>query len=162
MALLWEPWARASADVADLDGIRAALEELHGKFTPPPDVTVAPVIAGGVPALRITPEAASPAAVLYLHGGGHVAGSAFGYRHLAGAIATAARAPTLVIDYRLAPEHPYPAAVQDAVDAYLWLRETAGNRTRSSSPGTRRPAAWSCRCCWPCPSAASRCPQAPC
>ena len=127
MALLWEPWARASADVADLDGIRAALEELHGKFTPPPDVTVAPVIAGGVPALRITPEAASPAAVLYLHGGGHVAGSAFGYRHLAGAIATAARAPALVIDYRLAPEHPYPAAVQDAVNAYLWLHDTGGD-----------------------------------
>ena len=56
MALLWEPWARASADVADLDAIRAALEELHAKFTPPPDVAVAPVIAGGVPALRITPE----------------------------------------------------------------------------------------------------------
>ncbi len=127
MALLWEPWARASADVADLDGIRAALEELHGKFTPPPGVAVAPVIAGGVPALRITPESASPAAVLYLHGGGHVAGSAFGYRHLAGAIATAARAPTLVIDYRLAPEHPYPAALQDAVNAYLWLRDTTGD-----------------------------------
>ena len=89
MALLWEPWARASADVADLDGIRAALEELHAQFTPPPDVAVAPVIAGGVPALRVTPETASPAAatVLFLHGGGHVAGSAFGYRHLAAAIA---------------------------------------------------------------------------
>jgi DNA-binding transcriptional LysR family regulator len=87
MALLWEPWARASAEVADLDGIRAALEDLHGKFTPPPDVAVAPVIAGGVPALRITPETASPApaTVLFLHGGGHVAGSAFGYRHLAAA-----------------------------------------------------------------------------
>src|SRR6266567_2568073 len=41
MALLWEPWARASADVADLDGIRAALEELHVQFTSPADVTVA-------------------------------------------------------------------------------------------------------------------------
>ena len=127
MAMLWEPWARASADVADLDAIRTALEELHGKFTPPAAVAVAPVIAGGVPALRVTPEAASPACVLYLHGGGHVAGSAFGYRHLAGAIATAARAPALVIDYRLAPEHPYPAAVQDAVNAYLWLRDTGGD-----------------------------------
>src|SRR6266536_1205029 len=129
MALLWEPWARASADVADLDGIRAALEELHAQFTPPADVTVAPVIAGGVPALRITPETASPAAatVLFLHGGGHVAGSAFGYRHLAAALALAARAPALVIDYRLAPEHPYPAAVQDAVNAYLWLRDTGGD-----------------------------------
>src|SRR6266702_3983721 len=96
-------WARASAEVADLDGIRAALEELHGKFTPPPDVAVAPVIAGGVPALRVTPETAppAPATVLFLHGGGHVAGSAFGYRHLAAAIANAAQAPALVIDYRL-------------------------------------------------------------
>ena len=124
MALLWEPWARASADLADLDGIRAAVEELHGQFTPPQDVAVAPVIAGGVPALRMTPEAASPAAVLYLHGGGHMSGSAFGYRHLAGAIAVAAQAPALVVDYRLAPEHPYPAAVQDAVNAYLWLRDS--------------------------------------
>jgi epsilon-lactone hydrolase len=130
MALLWEPWARASADVADLDGIRAALEELHGQFTPPPDVAVAPVIAGGVPALRVTPEISSPATVLFLHGGGHVAGSAFGYRHLAAAIALAARAPALVIDYRLAPEHPYPAAVQDAVNAYLWLRDTGGDEGR--------------------------------
>jgi acetyl esterase/lipase len=130
MALLWEPWARASADVADLDGIRAALEELHAQFTPPADVAVAPVIAGGVPALRVTPETASPATVLFLHGGGHVAGSAFGYRHLAAAIALAARAPALVIDYRLAPEHPYPAAVQDAVNAYLWLRDTGGDDGR--------------------------------
>src|ERR1700749_640514 len=127
MAMLWEPWARASADVADLDGIRRALEELHGKFTLPAGLAVAPVVAGGVPPLRIPPEAPAPATVLYLHGGGHVAGSAFGYRHLAGAIATAARAPALVIDYRLAPEHPYPAAVQDAVNAYLWLRDTGGD-----------------------------------
>jgi epsilon-lactone hydrolase len=130
MALLWEPWARASADDADLDAIRAALEELHGRFTPPPEVTVAPVIAGGVPALRITPEAPSEAAVLYLHGGGHVAGSAFGYRHLAGAIATAAQVPALVIDYRLAPEHPYPAALQDAVNAYLWLCDTGADESK--------------------------------
>jgi monoterpene epsilon-lactone hydrolase len=124
MALLWEPWARASGGEADLDAIRAALEELHGRFTPPPDLTIAPVIAGGVPALRITPPGPSLATVLYLHGGGHVAGSAFGYRHLAGAVATAAQMPALVIDYRLAPEHPYPAALQDAVNAYLWLRDT--------------------------------------
>jgi monoterpene epsilon-lactone hydrolase len=130
MALLWEPWARASADEADLDAIRAALEELHGRFAPPPDLTIAPVIAGGVPALRVTPPAPSQAAVLCLHGGGHVAGSAFGYRHLAGAIATAAHMPALVIDYRLAPEHPYPAALQDAVNAYLWLRDTGTEESK--------------------------------
>jgi epsilon-lactone hydrolase len=71
--------------------------------------------------LRLTPPSASDAAILYLHGGGHVAGSAFGYRHLVGAIAVAAGMPALVIDYRLAPEHPYPSAVQDAISAYTWL-----------------------------------------
>jgi len=130
MALLWEPWARASADDAGLDAIRSALEELHARFAPPPDVTIAPVIAGGVPALRVTPaapeQAPAQATVLFLHGGGYVAGSAFGYRHVAGAVAAAAQAPVLAIDYRLAPEHPYPAALQDAVNAYLWLRDTGG------------------------------------
>lgn len=124
MALLWEPCVGPSASDADWDAIRAATEELHGRFAPPPGVTVAPVVAGGVPALRVTPEEPQDATVLYLHGGGHVAGSAFGYRHLAGAIATAAHAAVLVVDYRLAPEHPHPAAVQDAMNAYLWLLGT--------------------------------------
>jgi epsilon-lactone hydrolase len=130
MALLWEPWARASAGDADWDHMRAAIEELHGRYAPPPEVTAAPVVAGGVPALRVTPGQPPESTVLYLHGGGYVAGSAFGYRHLAGVIAAAARAVVFVIDYRLAPEHPYPAAVQDAVNAYLWLLDTA------TAPGT--------------------------
>ena len=124
MALLWEPWARAAAGEPDWDQLRTAIEELHGQFAPPPEITITPVVAGGVPALRITPDRPSDAMVCYLHGGGHVAGSAFGYRHLAGAVASAAHAATLVVDYRLAPEHPYPAAVQDAVNAYLWLLDT--------------------------------------
>ena len=130
MALLWQPWARASAGGGDWDGIRAAVEELHGRFTPPPGVTVTPVIAGGVPALRVTPGQPSGPTMLYLHGGGYVAGSAFGHRHLAGAIATAAHADAVIVDYRLAPEHPHPAAVHDAMNAYLWLLDS-GTR-----PGT--------------------------
>ncbi|HEX4062060.1 MAG TPA: alpha/beta hydrolase fold domain-containing protein [Streptosporangiaceae bacterium] len=126
MALLWEPWVRASDPESDVEALRSAYEELHARFAPPPEVTIAPVTAGGVPALRITPPGPEEArtTVLYLHGGGYMTGSAFGYRHLAGAIAVAAGATALVIDYRLAPEHPYPAAVQDAVNAYLWLLET--------------------------------------
>src|SRR4029077_12265434 len=177
MALLWEPWARASAEVADLDGIRAALEELHEKFTPPPDVAVAPVIAGGVPALRITPETASPApaTVLFLHGGGHVAGSAFGYRHLTAAIATAAQAPALVIDYRLPPPPPLTPAPPGARAPRTPISRTRGatrarpcgcatpaaTRPGSSWPATRQRAAWSCPCCWRCASVTWRCPPGP-
>lgn len=124
MALLWEPWGRASAGDRDVEQIRAAIEELHGQFAPPPGVTIAPVVAGGVPALQVTPEDPGEGTVLFLHGGGHVAGSAFGYRHLAGAVAAAGRVPVLVTDHRLAPEHPYPAALQDALNAYLWLLDT--------------------------------------
>ena len=58
---------------------------------------------------------------MHLHGGGYVVGSAFGYRPLAGALALAADAGVLVPDYRLAPEHPFPAAIEDAVTAYRWM-----------------------------------------
>jgi len=59
--------------------------------------------------------------VLYLHGGGYISGSVRTHRTLAAHIARAADSHLLVIDYRLAPEHPFPAAVEDAVRAYRWL-----------------------------------------
>jgi phosphinothricin tripeptide acetyl hydrolase len=59
--------------------------------------------------------------VLYLHGGGYVIGSPRSHRHLAAAIARAAGTAVLLADYRLAPEHPFPAALDDAVAAYQWL-----------------------------------------
>ncbi len=78
--------------------------------------------AGGVPAERIIPYAAPyDRHVLYLHGGGFIAGSPAVYRHLAWRIALAAGAQVLSPDYRLAPEHPFPAALDDAVAAYEWL-----------------------------------------
>jgi hypothetical protein len=61
---------------------------------------------------------------LYLHGSGYMAGSAFGYRPLAGSLADAAATSVLVPDYRLAPEHPFPAAVEDAMRTYLWMLDT--------------------------------------
>jgi monoterpene epsilon-lactone hydrolase len=64
--------------------------------------------------------------VLYLHGGGYVIGSPRSHRHLAAAIARAAGARALLLDYRRAPEHPFPAAVDDALAAYRWLLESAG------------------------------------
>ena len=121
---LWEPWVDATLPITDLEGSRAAVEELHSRFEPPDGLAISPVVAGGVPTLRLTPPAAGEGTVLYVHGGGHTAGSAFGYRHFAGAVAVAAGLPTLVVDYRLAPEHPFPASLHDVLAAYRWLLET--------------------------------------
>lgn len=60
-------------------------------------------------------------AILYLHGGGYVVGSPHTHRSLAGEVSRAAQAAVLLIDYRLAPEHPFPAAVEDGVAAFRWL-----------------------------------------
>ncbi|GLZ37559.1 alpha/beta hydrolase [Actinokineospora sp. NBRC 105648] len=60
-------------------------------------------------------------AVLYLHGGGFVFGSLRTHRHLAAALSQACGLPVLLLDYRRAPEHPFPAAADDALAAYRWL-----------------------------------------
>jgi epsilon-lactone hydrolase len=81
--------------------------------------TIESLDLAGVPAERITHPAAVPGkTLLYLHGGGHVMGNLNTHRHFASRLAVAARATTFHIDYRLAPEHPYPAALDDAVRAY--------------------------------------------
>jgi len=78
--------------------------------------------AGGVAALRVTrPESRDQHHVFYLHGGGYIAGSVSHYRDFLWRIATATRSHVLGVDYRLAPEHPFPAAVDDAITAYRWL-----------------------------------------
>lgn len=61
------------------------------------------------------------AVILYLHGGGYCIGSINTHRSMVSFLANAAKAKTLMIDYRLAPENPFPAAVEDAVAAYRWL-----------------------------------------
>jgi monoterpene epsilon-lactone hydrolase len=128
----WESFAEVSP--ADLQELRTAYEGLHAQFEPPPDIGVRSVNAGGVPALLLAPQQPQQpqqedrATMLYLHGGGHVAGSAFGYRPLAGALADAAGTSVVVPDYRLAPEHPFPAAVEDAMRAYMWTRDRGATR----------------------------------
>ncbi|MEJ0018913.1 MAG: alpha/beta hydrolase [Acetobacteraceae bacterium] len=88
----------------------------------PGDVTVEPVTANGVAAeWTSTPDADPDTVVLYLHGGGYVIGSLDSHRHLVAEIGRAARARMLAVDYRLAPEHPFPAAVDDALAAYRFL-----------------------------------------
>src|SRR5690606_17994548 len=106
----------------DLAGMRANFDQGAKLFPPLPGVSSETVDTGGVAAEWIRPEGAdSDRAILYLHGGGYVLGSIDAYRDLAGRIALAARAPVLSIAYRLAPEHPFPAGLEDALHAYRWL-----------------------------------------
>jgi epsilon-lactone hydrolase len=86
------------------------------------DVATEPVTASGVSAeWTMTPQDARDAALLYLHGGGYVIGSLDSHRHLAAEAGRAAGIAALALDYRLAPEHPFPAAVDDALAGYRFL-----------------------------------------
>src|SRR5262245_18839092 len=101
---------------------RAQYDRAERVFKTPPDVKIEAVTAPAVPAEWLVPPGArTDAAVLYLHGGGYVIGSPRSHRHVAAAIASAAGVAALLPDYRLAPEHPFPAAVEDATAAYDWL-----------------------------------------
>jgi acetyl esterase/lipase len=84
-----------------------------------PGLKVEHAEVGGVPGDWLTmPGADAARVVLYIHGGAFVLCSPRGYRPLGARIAKATRARTFLVDYRLAPEHPFPAAIQDSADAY--------------------------------------------
>ncbi len=101
---------------------RELVEEFYAQFPVPADVSVEHVsIAKASADWVATPGANADRAVLYLHGGAYVLCSAHAYREMTSRIARAAAARTLVLDYRLAPEHPFPAAIGDAVAAYEFI-----------------------------------------
>ena len=86
------------------------------------DVRLEPGTVGGVAGWWARPHGAKPGArVLYIHGGGYVVGSARAWANFAGQIAQRAGADAFLPDYRLAPEHPFPAAIEDAAAAYRGL-----------------------------------------
>src|SRR5271157_6382338 len=92
------------------------------KYSIARDVSVEPVTANGVRAeWTSTPEDNRDAALLYVHGGGYVIGSLDSHRHLVCEAGRAAKAWALALDYRLAPEHPFSAAVEDTVSGYRYL-----------------------------------------
>src|ERR671930_879761 len=122
-----------NATVADR---RQGFEMLAAKLPVAPDITCEKVDAAGVPAeWVVAPGAAASRVLLYLHGGGYVIGSVHTHRDLAGRLSRAAAARVLVIDYRLAPEHPYPAAVEDATTAYRWLLRHGATPARTVIAG---------------------------
>jgi monoterpene epsilon-lactone hydrolase len=106
----------------DLSERRKRLDALGAQYPLPPDVRVEPVDANGVAAeWTTTPEADPARAILFLHGGGYISGSIDSHRHMIAQAGREARARTLALGYRLAPEHPFPAALDDAIAGYRFL-----------------------------------------
>lgn len=104
----------------DMAGLRAGM----GTRRPPtiPNVTVTKVQVGDVPCEWVLAPGADPdLRLLYIHGGGFVSGSAGFYLPLAAHISAAAKCAVLLPDYRLAPEHRFPAGLNDCVDSHNWL-----------------------------------------
>jgi acetyl esterase/lipase len=101
---------------------RALAERVGDSTSEPSGVQYEQVDAGGVPAQWVRPEGSPPDRVLlYFHGGGYCFCSMHSHRKLVGHLAKAADCQALNVDYRLAPEHPHPAALTDALTAYRWL-----------------------------------------
>lgn len=103
---------------------RAALEETLANIPVAEDLSFSSETLGGVPVVKGSyPGAAADGVLLYFHGGGFVSGSAHGYRALAAELARAAGLSCVSVEYRLAPEHPFPAGIEDCCAAYRGLLE---------------------------------------
>ncbi|MDB4970260.1 MAG: hypothetical protein JWN44_5949 [Myxococcales bacterium] len=87
----------------------------------PADVRIEPAVGGDIRAEWLIPPEAGRTVIYYLHGGGFVMGSPGTHRRMMARLARAAGSRALVLDYRLAPEHPFPAALDDCVAGYRWL-----------------------------------------
>ena len=115
---MFKQMGQAMAEAKDMNAMRAVMIEAQA----PAGVTCTPIEAGGVSAeWSVADGAAEDKVILYLHGGGYVMGSAGSHRDVTGRLSKASGARVLSLNYRLAPEHPFPAPVDDATAAYRWL-----------------------------------------
>jgi len=111
-----------SMDASQISMVRRMLDLSASALYLPLGVQSKAVKIGQMAAEWLTPKQAHPRRVLlFLHGGGYAVGSLTTHRALAGKLAMMAGTHALIVDYRLAPEHPFPAALEDAVQAYQWL-----------------------------------------
>jgi acetyl esterase/lipase len=122
LCLRWCMKRNASPDET-IEEIRLKLEAAKRWVPDPPTGTTATKLdVAGTRAIRVaTPRSRDDRHILYLHGGAYVYGSPSHYRDFIWRIAEATSSRVLVLDYRLAPEHPFPAAVEDAAKAYRWM-----------------------------------------
>ncbi|MFO1115515.1 MAG: alpha/beta hydrolase [Beijerinckiaceae bacterium] len=102
---------------------RARIEEVGAVWPVAPDIAREIVSFDGIEAELSTAPGADPTrAILFFHGGGYCSGSIVSHRRMATEAGRAAKARVLAVEYRLAPEHPFPAAYDDALAAWRWLR----------------------------------------
>jgi epsilon-lactone hydrolase len=118
-------WKQSKVDMhTSIPQLRERVEKIARVFGRlPSGVTVSPVSMNGLSGEWIRPRnVSSRSAILYFHGGGYVMGSCRAYRSIVAKFSARCRIPALSFDYRLAPEYPFPAALDDAIVAYHWLR----------------------------------------
>tara|TARA_R110000782_G_scaffold143395_1_gene236095 strand:- start:2980 stop:3900 length:921 start_codon:yes stop_codon:yes gene_type:complete len=141
-----EGWKRAAMALAPLllgepltdtpDELRIRYNRELARNTPPPGVTVSTVDMDGIPAALVRPDTTyGDRTLLYIHGGGYFSGGSAGYYGIAGHFAKKLGASVYIPDYRLAPEHPFPAALEDVVKAYAWLKCKATHAERIAFVG---------------------------
>lgn len=123
-ALQMAGWSEGPIEVQ-----RARQEKRISRLRLPADVQCQPTDADGVPIEWIAAPGADRGVILYLHGGAYTLGSINTSRELASRLARETNTRALAVEYRLAPEHPHPAAIEDALTVYRWLRtEVAPSR----------------------------------
>ena len=121
----------ASVQITELTDMRALAESYA--FPPTDAATITPVNAGGVPGEWVTVAESDPKRrLLYVHGGGYILGSPLIYRRLCEGIAQSGRCAVLNLDYRLAPEHPFPAAVEDALAGFMFVQVNGPDGTTAA------------------------------
>ena len=124
--LLFQQQRSSDPATRTVEDRRARLDGLADLFPVPDDVDRAEIRLGGVSGARLEPPGAGDDVLLYLHGGGYGGGSARSHSELAARLARAAGATAVLPEYRLAPEHPFPAALDDVAAAYRALLEEIG------------------------------------
>lgn len=121
VALVRERGKRGELPLAER---RVVMDKNTEVFPAPSNVRMEPINLGGLKAEWMIPQGrslSSSPVLLYFHGGGYVIGSPLSHRHVTGKLALSSDACVLSVDYALAPEQPFPAAVTDGVKAYRWL-----------------------------------------